>query len=325
MMAYPDLWLLDSMLTASSFREAASMTLNALESNPDLSTIESWAMPSNGEVRPGLPELKRIDFDAAQNLSLNFASGGSALIHADLDGQWELHYYLNVPQSKTVVMNAFHSLVGFAQTLFQRGNLATATLSRRGQGATCVPFVPIIRNDYLIVTTEAEVEAKYEQVDAFWNAEWDEFQERAGRVLLLRAAQALDNADFIVAIIDSQWAMARAAKPHQTEYFAPLVAENEKPIFFAGESRLNLVGYIPDERTLEYSAVVLPEGHIPGWEIYQLREVVLQEQLSDGSPLEIVRVVFYQREMAEREKRPLLDIGAQVFYQTSGGICQITT
>jgi hypothetical protein len=62
-----------------------------------------------------------------------------------------------------------------------------------------------------------------------------------------------------------------------------------------------------------------PRLHIQGWEIYNVSELIEVEKLEDGRPVDTVRIVFLNREMAEREKRPLLDIGAQVWYYNPVG------
>jgi hypothetical protein len=66
---------------------------------------------------------------------------------------------------------------------------------------------------------------------------------------------------------------------------------------------------------VEFSCSVEPDEHIRGYEIYYLRELVRRKQSRDGTPITSVRVVFYEQEMAEREKRPLLDVGVHVYYQ----------
>jgi hypothetical protein len=65
---------------------------------------------------------------------------------------------------------------------------------------------------------------------------------------------------------------------------------------------------------------VLPAGaHIPGWQITRLFELIEKKQVPDGRPLDALRIVFLRRAEAEQEKRPLLDIGVQVYWQSDTG------
>ncbi len=54
-------------------------------------------------------------------------------------------------------------------------------------------------------------------------------------------------------------------------------------------------------------------------EIYELRSMINKKALPDGRPCEAFHVVFHDKAMAEREKRPLLDLGVQVFYEDERG------
>jgi hypothetical protein len=91
----------------------------------------------------------------------------------------------------------------------------------------------------------------------------------------------------------------------------------------AGYPALTLVGYDPDTRIVEFAGFVtkrpLVEGgeeprHVLIAEIHPIRELVLAGETDDGRPIDTVRVVFPHEWMARQERRPLLDVGARVFY-----------
>ena len=220
--------------------------------------------------------------------------------------------YSQIPQ----FINAAASL---CRHFLSKRQMTKAKLSRYGGGLSCIPEVPIAGNrNSLIITTQAEVEQNYDLPEAFFSA-WDSMEQYGDKYLLLRGMDCSDDLSFLSEIIDRQWNMARAAKPGLTKYFLPHPKPEEIPIFQTEESYLNIVGYIPAEKVVEYACWVDPGFHIQGWEIYNVSELIEVEKLEDGRPVDTVRIVFPNREMAEREKRPLLDIGAQVWYYNPVG------
>lgn len=68
---------------------------------------------------------------------------------------------------------------------------------------------------------------------------------------------------------------------------------------------------------VEFTCCVESDEHIQGWEIYELRQWIIEGTLQDATEIKGIRVVFPDQQMAEQEKRPLLDIGAKVIYLNS--------
>lgn len=103
-------------------------------------------------------------------------------------------------------------------------------------------------------------------------------------------------------------------------------APDELELFEAGDKRLYPVG-VDAAGIFELSCLLERGAHVRGWEIFQLWEIRERRQLPDGHPVSGIRVVFLEQWMAESKKRPLLDIGAQVFYEDppSGQRLEITT
>ena len=68
-----------------------------------------------------------------------------------------------------------------------------------------------------------------------------------------------------------------------------------------------------------FGVLVEIDEHVPGWEVYDIANLFWEGKLADGREIEQVRIVFPNREMAEREKRPLKDVGAKVCYEDENG------
>jgi hypothetical protein len=129
--------------------------------------------------------------------------------------------------------------------------------------------------------------------------------------------------------------LARIAKPRQTMYFAPwhgpqsaafapwweygdIIADER-----AGYPALSFVGYNPATRTVEYAGFCtntdIAKGgpdprHVLIREIHEVRALVKAQKDREGRPVDTVRIVFLEEWMARRERRPLLDVGARVFF-----------
>jgi hypothetical protein len=180
------------------------------------------------------------------------------------------------------------------------------------------PAPPLAGHDRpIVLTTRAEVEAAYERPEDFfaagWTVEW--FGEQ---ILLSRCQDVTTRADVFREIRDHQWAMARAAKPGLTRFVLPRVTDELQPIFDEGRRSAYYVGTNPDGGT-EYSCVLRPGAHLPGWEIFELVYAEGRKQLRDGTPITSIRVVFLDEWMAHSEKRPLLDHRIRVYYIGADG------
>lgn len=129
-------------------------------------------------------------------------------------------------------------------------------------------------------------------------------------------------ADFLDAVQDGHRAMARVAKPGAARFYrVSLRSEAERAVYLAqGESRLRPVAYFVADARADFSGVLGEGEHIAGWEIDGLRDwIQVRAALPDGSPLREVRVLFTYEHQARSERRPLLDVGARVFYLDEGG------
>jgi hypothetical protein len=90
-------------------------------------------------------------------------------------------------------------------------------------------------------------------------------------------------------------------------------------VYRRGGPFLQTVGHVAGENVVELSCYLPPDEHLPGWEILNVFALLQRGSLPDGRRVEAVRVVFFDRASAEIEKRPLLDVGASVFWQGDAG------
>jgi hypothetical protein len=167
----------------------------------------------------------------------------------------------------------------------------------------------------MVLAPDTLVAETYEDVNAFWNAGWDHRENFRSGAMLSRGTTLIEDDSYVEKFLEMEWTLARAAKPGKTKYFNVEVEPELESIFSRGESVLKPVGYAEEALLAEYSCYLGEGEHIPGWEIYGLRTMINARALHDGRPLDVARIVFVTREMAIRERRPLLDIGAKVFYQ----------
>src|SRR5690606_29706461 len=142
--------------------------------------------------------------------------------------------------------------------------------------------------------------------------------------------------------IDDTMELARHARPKLTWYsndpywyagYAPWWEPGDPQDEKAGFPALTLVGYIAESKTVEFTGYVakgrLHEGdeprHVVITEIHAVRELVARKQTDDGRPVETVRIVFPEEWMARQERRPLLDVGARVYYMdgTTGALVEV--
>ena len=193
-------------------------------------------------------------------------------------------------------------------------------------GAETLPAVPVIEAiSHLTVATKEEVGRHYSRPEVFWELDWQSKEKISEQYLLTRGMKTICGPDYYRIILPQHWQLARAAKPGLTEYYYPQFLSGEQEIFLEGVSVLEPVGYIESEKTVEYSCAMLSGQQIPAWEFMKLFVMVKDRELEDGSPIEVVRVVFLEQWAAEQEKRPLLDIGCKVFYYTDQGTLEEIT
>ncbi|MEW5868192.1 MAG: hypothetical protein AB1894_02880 [Chloroflexota bacterium] len=208
----------------------------------------------------------------------------------------------------------------FCRVLLAASRVSNAMAGWVGAGAKCLPRVPLASNrSHLLLVTQSQVEAAYESPQDFWDSGWEQVEDFDEQKLLLRALQVRSSEEYILSVRAQQWALARAARPGLTRYALPELLPGEESAYRDGAATLEPVAYLPEVKLAEYSCYLESGEHVRGWEVYSLLGLLEAGQLPGGRPLEQVRVVFYDRQMAENEKRPLLDIGVQVLYLAENG------
>ncbi len=204
--------------------------------------------------------------------------------------------------------------------LAPKHQITKLSLFRDGMsGFHCFPMPPFVEpSSHAAMVTTADISSGYADEAEFFHA-WNEKQQFGDRWLLFRGMDRTNNLDFLRVLLDSQWRLARAAKPGKTRYIDPIVAEHEEGVYRAGEPTLHPTAHVAATSTAEFSCTP-PDGEfIRGWEVFFLRDIITKGALDDGRKVSTLRVLFLDRETAEANKRPLLDIGAKVSYPDNTG------
>lgn len=191
---------------------------------------------------------------------------------------------------------------------------------RSGRGVACIPDLPVVGTTTYVVAADDDLLATgFDDVGTMIAAGGWQARTIEGCRLLSRAMHAETNVELLEAIQESQWAMARLARPHLTDYrfYDPL--PEERPIFTDGEDRLEAVGYLEDEQVAVFACAAGPGEHVQPWEVWMLGRAVRDGVLPGGERVKEVRVGFPDRATAMRERRPLLDIGVTVQCYDEGG------
>lgn len=322
-------------LTGSSLAEVVQ-TLRQAFSDTGHAPIAKWKAPLGSPKRtdissfePALQALHPPRFaDEAQATTAGFDLADGTLLGVGVSRAkpdvWGVGIYSysdatassDQPEfSPQGFVDALYRAAALCRHLLQAGVLVSARLLR--QGSTGLPNLPVVGDaTHILVCTSAEIEVAYNDPAVVWEqGGWETHEQYGDKHLLLRGMEAADEAAFLSATLDGHFAMARAAKPRLTTYY-PLgtLSEQARRQLKIQEHALNFAGYLPDEQLAEYSCYIEPDAHIQPWEIYALADIVQRGRLSDDTPIKTARVVFFSRDMAQREKRPLLDVGARVFY-----------
>jgi hypothetical protein len=225
-----------------------------------------------------------------------------------------------------------HTMVQVGRRALELPAFDHAAVKRTAGGFTCfMPEPPIAQTNHFVVTTEAEVADAYDDPEAFWCA-WQTIDKLGERRLCTRGLADLDEHSWLARTFESTMDMARSAKAGLTTYYAkPYWGEEFAPWWEfgdyqaekAGYPALAPVGYDPDTRAFELTGFITktplsaggPEPrHVLIREIYELRKLARRTQDREGRPLDAVNVIWPERWMAMSERRPLLDVGAKVFY-----------
>ncbi|HWO26636.1 MAG TPA: hypothetical protein VNO30_48235 [Kofleriaceae bacterium] len=225
-----------------------------------------------------------------------------------------------------------HTMVKVARRALELPAFAHAAVKRIARGFTnFVPLPPIAQANHFVITTEAEVADAYDDPEAFWCA-WQTIDMIGERRLCTRGLADLDEHSWLARTFESTMDMARSAKadlttyyakPYWSEEFAPWWEFGDYQAEKAGYPALAPLGYDPDTRAFELMGFItktpLSAGgfeprHVLIREIYELRKLARRKQVREGQPLDAVNVIWPERWMAQSERRPLLDVGAHVFY-----------
>lgn len=299
--------------------------------------VERWEVPAlemAGEGLPGAVAETLVERAEPHRppppLQLILGPALTATLQADLPdpgGGFTFHLSREVsPGDSDESLVAFlGEAASLCRTAAERTDAVKAQLIPVAGGATCIPAPPLVgHNSHIALTSEKEVEANYDSPETFWSIGWESIEELGSRRMLLRGMDVVGGPEFLRKIIDQQWLLARAAKPGKTAYFLPQPESSERGIFLSGTPRLHVVGYNQAERLVEYSCAMSRGDRIPGWQIYELWNLVQEGALSDGRLVETVRVVFFDQWAALQERRPLLDIGCRVFHEAAGELRELT-
>jgi hypothetical protein len=290
-------------------------------------SVTQWCIPvATRNRKKGLHEAiaKLFETDPANretSLGFDLEAGWSGAIGrpAGNPNRQSLLLMVHLDQERPELPTVVAKFASVCRELLARVPVRWGRARWIGSGALCVPHVPIAETRaQVVVTSVREVDDAYERPEAFWKA-WDVREEHGDRTLLIRAVEAKDSVDMLRRSIGPQWEMARAAKPGRVHHVVPSVEPEEESIYLQGDSPLKTVGYLEKEKLVEMSCVLPKNAHIPGWQIHNLLERILSKTVPDGRPLETLRIVFLDRWAAEQEKRPLLDIGAKVYWQGDSG------
>jgi hypothetical protein len=184
---------------------------------------------------------------------------------------------------------------------------------------------------HLVMTTDQEVAESYEDPEAFWKV-WDSVERFGDRRLCIRGLDAIDDLQWMARTFQDEMQLARTARPGLTKYYD---VRNQNPRFAtwweygdirdgkAGFHALEYAGYDAATKTIEFAGYCTKTplglgGEDPRSvlirEIHEVRALVKAKRDGQGKPVEHVRIVFAEEWMAREQRRPLLDVGAEVYF-----------
>jgi hypothetical protein len=321
----PDAFVLRAALRGADLPTVAAHVLDAL-ARASYPSVERWAIPAAAKAKRGAL-TDRLSTDAAlqsaDTARVWCGDGRLVDLYRDRDRADLWHVVIDhavSPPREASASRLLAAAIEASTRLLANGPIERLELYRQGGGVDCLPSVPVAGSrTYAVLATDGAIEAAYEDPAVFQRAGWSRTERFGERTLFIRAEDAADSLQFLRAVQPHQWAMARAAKPGLTRYFMPSPRAEETGVYRAGGPFLEAVGHVAGENLVELSCV-LPEGeHLPGWEILNVFALLQRGALPDGRQVDAVRVVFFDQASAEREKRPLLDVGASVCWQGDTG------
>jgi hypothetical protein len=304
---------------------------------------------ANGDPRPGTEADLYTTLDGAPDaftLSCRFADGPKLRCYrwrgTDYDDhRWEVSIQHDRDVGPTEAWMT--ALVQIARAALEIPELQHVMIARDVGGAMkFVPQPPLARANHLVTVTEQQVAERYDDPAVFWRV-WETVEAIGDKRLCIRHLDALDEEDWLARSFDDAMDLARAAKPKLTAYtkepyyhpdYAPWWDPGDWQDEKAGYPALTLVGYIEATKTVEFSGVLMerseqasnqPPHHVLIIEILTILRLVARKRTQDKRPVETVRVVFAAEWMARQERRPLLDVGARVYYlAATGDLVEVT-
>ena len=307
--------------------------LNAYK-NSALPAISVWAVPANAKrkktsttdvlTKLSYPNSQNIEFDSIAFESNDIIFG--SLYHPYKSTEWE--FTLNIQVNKKITDDVPHILKKTNQivrTVIEHKSFLNANISFKSAGANCMPVVPIAKmKTFLVTTTHEEVNLCYTNPKEFWDSGWDKVEWMNGYAILERAMNTKNTTDYLEKAIPHQDNLMRIAKAGLCKFGFPAVLPSEEKIYFAGTPTLQIVGYDAINQEVEFSCPFKPPRQVLVREIFNIYKILRTKALPDGQAVKSIRIVFLYEQMAQEEKRPLLDVGAKVLYYDQNGIlCEL--
>lgn len=253
------------------------------------------------------------------------------------DHTWHVEVSRDRPTEEALL-----ALVKLARATIAMPEFHYTYIARDGGGAMeFVPLPPLARSFHLVTTNEAQVAERYDDPQVFWRV-WETVEQLGELRLCIRHLDALEEEDWLARTFDDTMELARHALPKLTWYaknpgwypgYAPWWEPGDPQDEKAGYPALTFVGYTAETRTLDYTGFVargrLHESdgtprHVLIKEIHEVQRPLVRGKTREGQPVDTVRVVFAEEWMARQERRPLLDVGARVFYADgAGGVVEV--
>jgi hypothetical protein len=262
-----------------------------------------------GALRDAAPDERSFTLETEAGAAVTVTVG---------DDAWTAHCRPPAGEDEQALAGWLAGCMDVTRALLGDDGVVTAALSRAPAWARFVPAPPLARWNHAVLIDEAAVAADYLRPERFWSC-WPGQERHGERRLLLRAMDAVHEEDWVDAVLADQLELARAARPALTRWYQPGAEDWDSPGLAAPEHRLEVVGYLPDEQVFELAGYFAPEEHVPLVDLLTILAMTQAGRTADGHPLRAVRVVFPDRDMAEREAVPLLDVGAEVWYLDEAG------
>lgn len=174
-----------------------------------------------------------------------------------------------------------------------------------------MPSPPLARDRLIYAGPVAKITAAYD-CEASFRAGWHAVRELGAHRLCTRA---LDLEDVPAQLFPLSWTLARHVKVEGTEYPSTLRTRTpgERALVDAEPSRLDAARYDEMSATYVYRVALAPGQRLSARDILGIRNLLAFEEDERDRPVLGVRVEFDDRGAAERERRPLIDIGAEVW------------